>query len=141
MHYVCDAPGAHTWFRLISEAEAVDESRQMNHAVEKYFRREQERAIADYKPVSSVFIEQDIGKADHVLRAMPLFLTLRDPEGVPLATAMLPPSGQYQSSFRCIIVGPANTDPYEHHEDAIRSLAEHTGLRLERAQCYPYRRD
>src|SRR5271156_3977127 len=98
MHYVCDAPRDLTWFRLISEAEAVEESRLMNHAVEKYYRREHDKAVAGYRPLTSVFIEQDIGKADHVLRAMPIFLTLRDPDGEALATAMLPPAGQDPNS-------------------------------------------
>jgi hypothetical protein len=141
MRYFCDAPDDKTWFRLITEAEAVEESRLMNHAVEKYFRREQDKAEAAYRPASSVFIEQDIGKADHVLRSMPLFLTLRDQDGRALATAMLPASGQDPSSFRCIIVGPGNADPYDHYADAIRALAEHVGFRLDRAHCYPYRRD
>jgi hypothetical protein len=141
MRYFCDAPGDMTWFRLVSEAEAVEESRLMNHAVEKYFRREQEKAEAAYRPMSTVFIEQDIGKADHVLRSMPLFLTLRDQDGRALATAMLPPAGQDPSSFRCIIVGPGNADPYDHFAGAIRALAEHVRIGLDRAHCYPYRRD
>ncbi len=141
MQYFCDAPRDLTWFRLVSEAEAVEESRLMNHAVEKYYRREYERAAASYKPLSPVFIEQDIGKADHILRSMPLFLTLRDQDGAALATAMLPPAGQDPGSFRCIIVGPGNADPYDHFADAIRALAEHLRIRLDRVHCYPYRRD
>jgi hypothetical protein len=141
MQYFCDAPGDMTWFRLVGEAEAVEESRLMNHAVEKYFRREQDKAEATYRPMSSVFIEQDIGKAAHVLRSIPLFLTLRDQEGRALATAMLPPAGQDPSGFRCIIVGPGNADPYDHFSDAIDALAKHVGFRLDRAHCYPYRRD
>jgi len=141
MEYVCDGPRDLTWFRLVSEAEAVEESRLMNHAVEKYFRREYDRALVSYRPASTVFIEQDIGKADHIRRAMPVFLTLRDQDGTALATAMLPPAGQDQSSFRCIVVGPGNSDPYDQHGDAIRALAAHLRLRLDRSQCYPYRRD
>jgi hypothetical protein len=141
MHYVCDAPRNLAWFRLISEAEAAEESRLMSHAVEKYYRREYDKAIASYRPTSTVFIEQDIGKADHVLRTMPIFLTLRDQDGAALVTAMLPPAGKDASSFRCIVVGPSNTDPYDEYADAIRALSEHVRLRLDRAQCYPYRRD
>jgi|SRR5271165_981456 len=141
MQFFCDAPRNLTWFRLVNEGEAAEESRLMNHSVEKYFRREREKAEAAYKPASSVFIEQDIGKADHVLRAMPLFLTLRDQSGAALVTAMLPPAGQGPSSFRCIIVGPGNTDPYDRFSDAIRALAEHVRMRLDRTHCYPYRRD
>jgi hypothetical protein len=38
-------------------------------------------------------------------------------------------------------VGPGNADPYDHFAGAIRALSEHIGIRLDRAQCYPYRRD
>jgi len=129
MHFFCDAPRDLTWFRLINEAEAVEESRLMNHAVEKYYRREQDKAAAAYRPLTSVFIEQDIGKAAHLLRAMPLFLTLRNQDGMALVTAMLPAAGQEPGSFRCIIVGPGNADPYDHFADAIRALAEHVRMR------------
>jgi len=101
----------------------------MNHAVEKYYRREQDKAAAAYRPLTSVFIEQDIGKAAHLLRAMPLFLTLRNQDGMALVTAMLPAAGQEPGSFRCIIVGPGNADPYDHFADAIRALAEHVRMR------------
>ena len=63
MEYICDAPGDRTWFRLVSEGEAVMESEIMRHAVEKYFRREWQKASESFKPLTSVFIEQDIGKA------------------------------------------------------------------------------
>ena len=43
MKYVCDAPGGNTWFRIETEAEAASESDGMRHAVEKFFRKEQER--------------------------------------------------------------------------------------------------
>ncbi|MDE2005319.1 MAG: hypothetical protein KGI51_02030 [Rhodospirillales bacterium] len=140
MEYVCDAPGDTTWFRLVTEGEAAAESLDMRHAVEKYFRREWARAEAEYRPLTSVFIEQDIGRADHARRTMPLFLTLRDMDGVGHATAMLPPGGKADRSFSPIIVGPANSDPYATHEEAILALARHFGLALERARCYPYRR-
>src|SRR5437868_7101399 len=45
MKYVCDAPGGTTWFRIETEAEAANESDSMRHAVEKFFRKEQEKAI------------------------------------------------------------------------------------------------
>ena len=44
MEYVCDAPHNRTWFRLVTEGEAVAESLEMRHAVEKHYRRERERA-------------------------------------------------------------------------------------------------
>jgi hypothetical protein len=141
MRYVCDAPHGKTWFRIETEAEAVAESGTMRHAVEKYFRKEQERASASFQPISKVYFEQEIGLKAHVQREMPLFLTLRDGEGDPLATAMLPPGGKDDRSFRPIIVGQGNADPYPEEGEAIRALAEHYGMTLERARCYPYRRD
>jgi hypothetical protein len=141
MRYVCDAPNGKTWFRIETEAEAAAESETMRHAVEKYFRKEQEKATASFQPVSKVSFEQEIGLKAHIQREMPLFLTLRDGEGNPLATAMLPPAGKDDRSFRPIIVGPGNADPYPEEGDAIRALAEQYGMTLERARCYPYRRD
>ena len=44
MKYVCDAPAGKTWFRIETEAEAASESDVMRHAVEKFFRKEQEKA-------------------------------------------------------------------------------------------------
>lgn len=141
MRYICDAPGGKTWFRIESEAEAAKESDIMQHAVEKFFRREEEKAALSYHPVSKVYFEQEIGLKAHIQREMPLFLTLRDGLGNPLATAMLPPGGQDERSFRPIIVGMANSDPYIEHAEAIRALGRHFGLSLERTRCYPYRRD
>jgi hypothetical protein len=141
MRYVCDAPGDRTWFRIESEAEAVAESDAMRHAVEKYFRKEQDKAAQSFRPVSNVNFEQEIGLRAHIQREMPLFLTLRDGDGNPLATAMLPPYGRDDRGFRPIIVGPGNADPYPEQGDAIRALAAHYGVTLERSRCYPYRRD
>ena len=138
MEYVCDAPHDHTWFRLVTEAEAVAESEEMRHAVEKHYRRERERAGESFRPLTSVYIEQDIGKESHIQRSMPLFLTLRNQDGKALATAMLPPGGK--SGGACIIVGPGNADPYTDHADAIQALGDHFRLSLDRAHCYPYRR-
>jgi hypothetical protein len=140
MKYVCDAPGGNTWFRIETEAEALRESEEMRHAVDKYFRQEKERAAATFRPASSVHFEQEIGLKAHLEREMPIFLTLRDDEGTALATAMLPPGFAESRSFRPIIVGGQNADPYPKHGDAIRALAEHAGVSLERDRCYPYRR-
>lgn len=140
MKYVCDAPDGATWFRIETDAEAAQESALMGHAVDKYFRREKERAIHTYTPTSTRFIERDIGLAAHIQREMQLFLTLRDADGNGLATAMLPPRGQPSGSFGCIIVGPKNADPYVGHAEAIAALARHYGLTLDRERCYPYRR-
>src|SRR4029077_1720568 len=128
-------------FRIETEGEAAQESRLMSHTVEKYFCREREKAVQSWRPERPNAIERDIGLKAHVQREMPLFLTLRDGEGNALATAMLPPGGKDDRSFRPIIVGPGNADPYPEDGEAIRALAEYYGMTLERARCYPYRRD
>lgn len=141
MKYVCDAPDGKTWFRIETEAEATAESEGMRHAVEKFFRKEHEKAAHSFQPISNVNFEQEIGLKAHIQQEMPVFLTLRDGEGNPLVTAMLPPRGRDDRTFRPIIVGMANSDPYLEHMDAIRALSRHYGMPLERARCYPYRRD
>lgn len=140
MKYVCDAPDGKTWFRIETEAEAEQESSLMQHAVEKYFRREKEKAVQTFKPASAKYIEQNIGLEAHLQREMPLFLTLRDGEGKGLATAMLPPGGRDEPGFQVIIVGPGNSDPYVDQAGAIEALGGHFGLVLERSSCFPYRR-
>jgi hypothetical protein len=140
MRYVCDAPGGMTWFRLETEAEAANESQAMHHAVEKFFRQEKAKAEQSFAPPSRHFIEQEIGLKAHVQRVMPLFVTLRDDEGKPLVTAMLPPGGREDRSFRPIIVGFDNGDPFADYGEQIRALADHFGIDLNRARCYPYRR-
>jgi hypothetical protein len=125
MRYVCDAPGGETWFRIETEPEAV---------------KEKEKAAQSYQPPSKTFFEQEIGLKAHLQREMPLFLTLRDSEGNALATAMLPPAGRDDRTFRSIVVGPGNGDPYPEHGEAIKALASHLGIALERERCYPYRR-
>jgi hypothetical protein len=140
MDFICDAPDGKAWFRIETESEATLESAAMRHSVEKYFRREWDKALQTYKPTSPSFIERDIGLKAHVKRAMPLFLTLRDREGNALATAMLPPQGRNEPSFRTIIVGPENADPYPSHTSAIEALGKHWGLKLDRERCFPYGR-
>ena len=138
MQFVCDAPGRRAWFRIETEGEAAAESQTMRHAVEKYFRREREAAIQKYQPAATAYIERDIGLSAHVQRTMPLFLTLREHDGTPLGTAMLPPQGKELDGFRTIIVGPANADPFATHDAAIQALAQHFGLTLTRELCFPY---
>lgn len=139
MQFVCDAPGRKAWFRIETEAEAAAESEAMRHAVEKYFRREREAATGRYQPAPSTnYIERDIGLAAHIQRTMPLFLTLREHDGTPRATAMLPPGGAADDTFRTIVVGPANADPFASEAEAIAALAAHYGLTLTRERCYPY---
>jgi hypothetical protein len=114
----------------------------MRHAVEKHFRRAQEQASQAYRPAPGPFVEQDIGRAAHIRRTMPVFLTLRDAEGTALATAMLPPQQAGRDGPACspMVVGPGNGDPYAAHGDAIRDLGRHFGLALDRIRCYPYGR-
>ena len=141
MHYICDAQDGKTWFRLETEAEAAREAELMRHAVDKYFRAEQEKATRSFQPASKTFIEQEIGLKAHLQRVMPLFLTLRDDDGRPHVTAMLPPRGRESAVFRPILVGAANSDPFVDYDQAIRALARHFAIGLERARCYPYHRD
>ena len=54
MKYVCDALGGKTWFRIETEAEAAVESEGMRHAVEKFFRKEQEKAIQTFQPARRI---------------------------------------------------------------------------------------
>ena len=140
MRYVCEAPEGRTWLRLESDEEAAEESRLMQHAVGKHFSNAWAKAKANFVPASSRYIEQEIGLKAHIQRHMPLFLTLRDTAGEALVTAMLPPRGEPDPGFRPIIVGPGNGDPYPEHADAIRALAEHFGLELDRRRCFPYQR-
>ena len=140
MQYVCDA-GSKTWFRFETEAEAALESRAMNHAVERYFKQARDEAASTYVPPKSAhYIEQNIGLKAHIQKAMPRFLTLRDGEGNALVTAMLPPEGEDEHSFRPIVVGIENTDPFPEHGEAIQALAKHFSLTLDAARSYPYRR-
>ena len=133
MQYVCEAP-PNTWFRIETEAEAAIETRDMSHAVEKYFRQAQEQAAQSYEPPKSAhYVERNIGLKAHVQRVMPRFLTLRDGEGKALVTAMLPPEGEDERAFRPIIVGFENSDPYAEHGGAIATLGQHFGLTLDPA--------
>ncbi len=144
MRFVCDAAGGKAWFRIETEAEAAKESELMRHAVEKHFRRAYEQASLAYRPPPGPFVEQDIGRAAHIRRTMPVFLTLRDGEGSALATAMLPPprqaAGRDDVAICPMVVGAGNGDPYPEHGEAIRDLGEHFGLALNRARCYPHGR-
>src|SRR4051812_8422455 len=70
MQYVLDVSGGRTWFRLETEGEALRESEMMHHAVDKYYRREQDKAAQSFRPRSSVFFEQEIGLKEHVQREM-----------------------------------------------------------------------
>lgn len=140
MQYVCDAP-PDTWFRLETEAEAQQEATAMKHAVDKYFRQAREQAERSYvPPPTALYIERNIGLKAHIQRAMPMFVTLRNRDGQPLVTAMLPPGGKEDKTFRPIVVGEGNSDPYPAHAAAIAALGSHVGMTLDPMRCYPYRR-
>ena len=140
MQFVTDAP-PYTWFRLETAAEADLEAKAMEHAVEKHFRQSHDQAVKSYVPPKELSaIERNIGLKGHIQRAMPLFLTLRDRDGKPHVTAMLPPKGQDEKAFRPIIVGAGNGDPYPAYGAQIRSLAAHFKFTLDPARCFPYRR-
>lgn len=140
MQLILDVPPK-TWFRIETAGEAALESQIMQHAVERYFQQAQEEAESSYvPPANRRYIEQNIGLRAHVQRVMPMFLTLRDNEGNGLATAMLPPVGEDEGSFRPIIVGPGNADPYPEHGEAIAALGALLGLELEHTRCFPYAR-
>ena len=141
MQYVCDGDGNRTWFRLETAAEAASESRDMDHAVEKYFIQAYDQANRSYVPPASARVfEQNIGLKAHIQKTTPLFLTLRDNEGKALVTAMLPPGGLDDRAFRPIIVGPGNADPHVEHAEDIRKLGQHFSITLDSARCFPYRR-
>ncbi len=140
MKFVCDASPALTWFRLETEAEAARESIDMNHAVERHFVQARDSAAAAWKPPSSArYIEQDIGKTAFIERAMPMFLTLRDANGIAVVTAMLPVE-HANPLTRAIVVGHNNSDPYTKFAAAIRALSDHLKINLDRERCFPYRR-
>src|SRR2546423_10340470 len=140
MQYVCDAPDGKTWFRIETEGEAVHESRLMSHTVEKYFRRDREKAVQSWRPERPNAIERDIGLEAHVQREMPLFLTLRDREGNALTTAMLPPGGKDRGGVRVIIVAAPKAHPHSAQDAAIAALRAHFGLTHGRHPCFPYGR-
>ena len=140
MEYVCDVAGGGAWFRIQTEAEAVRESELMRHAVEKHFRRAFEAASEAFDTDGIPYIEQDIRRATHIRREMPIFLTLRDDEGRSLVTAMLPPPGRRQPEIRPVVVGQGNSDPYAAYDEAIATLGARFGMTLDRARCYPYGR-
>jgi hypothetical protein len=138
MRYVCDAPGGRTWFRIETQEEASQESALMRHSLERQFCAEMDKARQSFRPPSSVFFEQEIGLKAHLQREMAMFLTLRDDFGVPLATAMLPPSGRPSHAFKTVILGRSNLDPYMKYADCIFALGKHFGLSLDRPRCYPF---
>ena len=125
MQYVCDAPGRKTWFRIETEGEAMQESEAMRHSLDYCFRHEREAAVKCYAPSRNLnYIERNIGLGAHVQRTMPIFLTLRDSEGTPLATAVLPQADDCEGR-EPRIVGPEYSDAFEAQRSAIAVLERH----------------
>lgn len=138
MKYVCDA-SPYTWFRIETLGEAAKESRDMHHAVERYYRKAYRDAAETYEPPKSAAVfEQNIGLEAYIQSVMPIFVTLRNGEGGALVTGMLPVEGFDENDMCPIIVGVENSDPYPTYRDAIEMLGLHYGLLLERERCYPY---
>src|SRR4051794_23886864 len=125
MQFVCDVAAGKAWLRIETQAAGAPETEVMEHGVEEDFRGTYELASQAYNPGSVPYVEQDIGRAAYIRRAMPTFLTLRDGDGVALVTAMLPPAGQADPGFRSIVVGQGNSDPYPAHGEAIDALGRH----------------
>jgi len=132
MRYICDAPGNKTWFCIETEGEAADESDTMQHAVEKYFRKEKRARDPD--------LPADLDRlhrtGDRPQGASPA----RDaavPDAArrrrdPLVTAMLPAARRDESGLPADSSSArANTDPYTDNADAIRVLAQHFRIVLD----------
>ncbi len=135
MQYVCDAPGNKTWFRIETEAEAMAEAEAMHHSLDHRFRHAREAAARTYRPSPRLRpFERDIGLGAHIARTMPMFLTLRDPEGTPLATALLPQTRD--CDYPPSVVGPDYSDPLQ--DDAIAALEKHAGRTLRRESYNPF---
>lgn len=143
MQYVCNAPGGKTWFRIESGEEALLEQDALKNSVDVQFENARRTAVQKYQPAPRLHhFERDIGLKAHLMRTMPMFLTLRDREGAPLANAMLPPCGRDDGSYACKIVGPGGSDALSSHPDAAEALATHFGLSIreqvaEHHFCYP----
>src|SRR5271166_180035 len=88
MQYVCDAPKGKTWFRIETEGEAVHESRLMGHTVEKYFRRERDKAIQSWRPERPNAIERDIGLETPVQRKITPRRAASAPDPCPRCTRL-----------------------------------------------------
>ena len=132
MQYVCDAPGRKTWFRIETEGEAIQEAEAMHHSLDYRFRHERSAAIASYAPSPELRpIERNIGLDAHVARTMPMFLTLRDADGTPLATVLLPQSRDCGGTAPSV-VGPDYSDASAAQADAIAVLEKHLGAVLRR---------
>ena len=117
-------------------------SETMRHAVEKYFRKEQDKATQSFRPISKVYFEQEIGLKAHIQREMPLFLTLRD-DGRHAARYRdaAARAGATTAAFARSSSGPAMPIPIRSRAMRFARSAQHYGMTLERARCYPYRRD
>ena len=132
MQFICDAPGRKSWFRIETESEAIFEAEAMRVSIDAPFRIEREAAVKSYRPQSRLrAIERDIGLSAHVLRTMPIYLTLRDLEGTALANAVLPADGDCEEDHHAVVIGPGHADPFASQAEAIRALERHYGVRLQ----------
>lgn len=133
MQFICEAPGQKTWFRIETEGEAVDDAEAMRHAMDYRFRHERQLAIRSYNPNTDARTAEN-GLGAHLRRTMPIFLTLRGSDGLPLATAIVPQIAGY---YAANVVGPSYTDAYAREQDAIAALEAHLGRSLRRESYSP----
>jgi len=108
------------------------ESEVMKVRIDTEFRNERDRATRSYRPHPRLqSIERDIGLNAHVLRVMPIFLTLRDREGTALANAVLPPEDKSRGVDHSVVVGPDYANPFASQSDAIKALEQHYDISLQ----------
>ncbi len=102
----------------------------MHHSLDHRFRHAREAAARTYRPSPRLRpFERDIGLGAHIARTMPMFLTLRDPEGTPLATALLPQTRD--CDYPPSVVGPDYSDPFagRRHRGAGKACRTHAAAR------------
>lgn len=132
MQFICDAPGQKSWFRIETENEAIFEAEAMKVSIDAPFRIERDAAVQSYRPQARLrAIERDIGLGAHVLRTMPIYLTLRDREGTALANAVLPAKDDLQEDHHAVVIGPGHADPFASQAEAIHALELHYGVSLQ----------
>jgi hypothetical protein len=132
MQYVCDAPGRKTWFRIETDGEALLEAELMRNAIEVQYENARLAAVQTYQPSQRLqSFERNIGLKAHLERSMPIFLTLRDSEGTPLANAMLPPGGRENGLHTTRVVGPNGADAMRFEPEAVKALEKHYNIAIE----------
>jgi len=132
MQYVCDAPGRRAWFRIETEGEATLEAQEMRHSLDYFFRHEHAAARRSYAPCDRLsFIERDIGLSAHLKRTMPIFLTLRERDGTPVASAILPQDPDSET-VAARVIGAGDCDAFRAEREALIALEAHLGKKLRR---------